>query len=72
MSADAVVVVPAHAAGTEVHAVRAVRVVRKERTRPVVAAAACVAERTADAVARCGEENRVAVSTCHFVTVYTV
>lgn len=44
MSADAVVVVPAHAAGTEVHAVRAVRGVRKERTRPVAAAAACVAE----------------------------
>lgn len=37
---------PAHAAGIEAHAPCAVRVVRIERTRPVVAAAACIDERT--------------------------
>ena len=55
VSVVTVVVVPVHIAGIEVHVPRVARVVRIERTRPVVAVAACVVERTVVAVARCGE-----------------
>ena len=57
-----VVVVPVHTAGIEVHAPREVRVVREERTRPIVAVSACIEERTVAAVARCGEEDTITVA----------
>ena len=52
-----IVVVPVHVAGIEVHVPRVVRVVRVERTRPVVAVAACVVERTVVAVACCRKQR---------------
>ena len=52
-----IVVVPVHVAGIEVHVPRVVRVVRVERTRPVVAVAACVVERTVVAVACCWKQR---------------
>ena len=54
-----VVVVPVHIAGIEVHVPRVVRGVRVERTRPIVAVAACIVERTVVAVARGGERKRL-------------
>ena len=69
----AVVADPIHVAGTDVHAPRAVRVVRAERTQPVSAGAACEVERTVDAGARSGEENTIAVRLARYlVTHYTV
>ena len=66
-------IAPVHGDIIEVHAPRVARVVRSERTRPVVAVAPCVVERTATAVARCGQEDTIAVAlTCHFVAVHSV
>ena len=57
-----VVVAPEHTAGIEVHVPRVVRGVRVERTRPIVAVAACIVERTDVAGARGGEEDTIAVA----------
>ena len=54
----AVVVVPVHVARVEVQVVGVVRVVRIERTRPIVAVGACVVERRVVAPARSGEEAK--------------
>ena len=59
--------VPVYEAGTEDRAPRAARIARAERTRPVVAAAACVVERTVVAVARSGEENTIAVQLARYL-----
>ena len=53
----AVVVVHVGVARIEVEVPRVVRVVRVERTRPVVAVAACVVETAIVAVARSGQEE---------------
>ena len=66
-------VVPIHETRIEAQDVRVERVVRVERTRPVVAVAACVVERTGDAAARCGEENTIAIALAgHFVTIHSI
>ena len=69
--ADADVVGPVHAASrVEVHAPRDPRVVRFERTRPIVAAVAV--QFIAAATARRREEDGVAVGAFHFVAVNAV
>ena len=69
-AAAAVAVDVRHATRVEVQNVRAARVVRVERTRPVVPVRTCVAERRAVAPARSGEEYLVTVSGCttYFLT----
>ena len=64
--------VPVHTIGIEVHAARVVRTARAERTRPVPAFAACEVEVAIETNTRGGEENTIAVRTCHNVTIHTV
>ena len=66
------VVVPAHAATMEAEAVRADRVARVLRGRPVVAVVAGAAQRVVPAVARSGQEYRTAIGSCELSTVYSI
>ena len=70
------VVDPAHGAGNEGHVPRVARAARIERTRPVVAEAACEVERTIVATARSGEEDRfigvTRLRARHFITIYSI
>ncbi len=68
----AAVVVPARF-WIEADAPRVVLVARAERRRPVAAVGAGIVEARAVAIARSGEENRVAVDiACYLVTVHTI
>ena len=55
LSVVTVVVVPVHIAGIEVHVPRVVRIVRIERTRPVVAVRTSIVEVTIVHVTRSGQ-----------------
>ena len=67
-------VIPAPVIRIEVHAPRVVRVVvRIERTRPIVAVAACARERTVVAVTRSREEDTIAVAFAgYLVAIHTI
>ena len=64
-TAAAEAVVPVLAVRLEVHAVPAVRVVRVERTRPIVAAER-VAQAIVDAIARRREKNMVTIGIARY------
>ena len=70
---DTIAVEPAHNADIEYHAPRELRIVRIERTRPVVAIVACNKERPAVAKACRRQEDTITVAHAgHFVTSHTV
>ena len=70
----AATVVAAHVgiARIKVQAPPADRIICEERTRPIVAAAARIVERTVEAKPGSGQENGIAIRICHFAAVHTV
>ena len=72
MTIAAIVVAHAIIARTEAEAPRAARVVSVERTRPVVAVAACVVEVATAAVASSGQEETIAIARNEKASVYAV
>ena len=63
---------PVHIVGIEAHAPRAVRVVRSEGRRPVVAVGARIVEVGAEPVASSGKEDAVTVGCYHQPAVYAI